>query len=508
MNFRNLAVACAIPVLLTACGGSDDDSAVNTAPTASSVSIGGALTVGQTLTGQYAYSDANGDAEAASTFRWLRDGVVISGATTNSLVVTAADVGKSLVFAVTPMAATGTLAGNETQSSASAVLTNTAPTVTNVSIEGTPAVGQTLTGQYTYVDLNNDGEGATTFSWLRNGVVISGETNNTYVTTSADIGNQITFAVTPSASSGVTAGGEVSSGTITAFESVFVSKCNATTEATYIDSFINSATADRAWVNSGSNSAVEQFDVAYIAAQFNAGRAGDTSIKDKLKMPTQSVWDGYDSSQKMLYLVNSERCARGLVPFEGIDPRMVGSAQTWADHLTANDVFNHGSGTNSIPNRFIAVGVDTTSGGNADFMTQSENLAFFSKFASSQPTIDEVEARSVYNWMYDDKVATSGSYGHRTFILIKGLSGGSGYGPDDTEGLFGGAVKFISGTTMSGGFTLQTSKVNIVMHAFDPNANYLPNSGDVITPAPAFIPPTSQDDCLSGTFQAASMSCN
>ena len=45
--------------------------------------------VGQVLTGSYTYGDAEGDLEGASTFRWLRDNVVIAGATARSYALVA-----------------------------------------------------------------------------------------------------------------------------------------------------------------------------------------------------------------------------------------------------------------------------------------------------------------------------------------------------------------------------------------------------------------------------------
>ena len=44
---------------------------------ASDVSISGTVGVGQVLTGDYTYTDADGDAEGTSTFRWLSDGTAI-----------------------------------------------------------------------------------------------------------------------------------------------------------------------------------------------------------------------------------------------------------------------------------------------------------------------------------------------------------------------------------------------------------------------------------------------
>lgn len=100
-------------------------SATNSAPTASSVSVSGSPVVGATLTGSYTYNDADGDAEGVSTFRWLRDDVAISGATSGTYVLDAADLGATIKFEVTPVAATGESPGSPVASS------GVGPVVTN-----------------------------------------------------------------------------------------------------------------------------------------------------------------------------------------------------------------------------------------------------------------------------------------------------------------------------------------------------------------------------------------
>ena len=77
------------------------------------------------------------------------------------------------------MAAAGASPG-VAATSAGVVIGNSAPTATAVAISGTPAVGQTLTGSYTYGDVDSDAEGTSTFRWLRNGVAIGGATATTY----------------------------------------------------------------------------------------------------------------------------------------------------------------------------------------------------------------------------------------------------------------------------------------------------------------------------------------
>lgn len=104
----------------------------NAVPLASAVGIGGATEVGQSLTGNYTYTDPDGDAEGASQFRWLRNGsIAIPGANARTYTLVQADSGTTIVFEVTPVAATGTLVGNPVRSVATAMVTasNRTPTI-------------------------------------------------------------------------------------------------------------------------------------------------------------------------------------------------------------------------------------------------------------------------------------------------------------------------------------------------------------------------------------------
>lgn len=87
-------------------------------PVASAVSATGTATVGQSLTGNYTYSDVNADLEGISTFRWVRSasnsvagGVAVGNA--SDYTVVAADAGNFLFFCVTPVAVTGASPGVE-----------------------------------------------------------------------------------------------------------------------------------------------------------------------------------------------------------------------------------------------------------------------------------------------------------------------------------------------------------------------------------------------------------
>ncbi|MCJ7592919.1 MAG: hypothetical protein MUO51_16360, partial [Woeseiaceae bacterium] len=176
-------------------------------PTATAVSIGGTPALGEVLTGLYTYDDVDGDLEGTSTFRWLRDGALI--ATTPTYTVVAADQGTTIVFEVTPIALTGENPGAAVQSIGVVIAANVPPTATGVSISGTPALGQLLTGVYTYADADGDFEGASTFRWLRNGAQIA--TTPTYTVVAADQGTTIRFEVRPVALTGATPGAAVQS---------------------------------------------------------------------------------------------------------------------------------------------------------------------------------------------------------------------------------------------------------------------------------------------------------
>ena len=93
-------------------------SVAQTPPTASAVTVSGTAKVGETLTGNYTYADAESDVEGTSTFKWYRatdnsgtGKTEIAGANAKTYTLQSADLGKHISFEVTPVAATGTTTG-------------------------------------------------------------------------------------------------------------------------------------------------------------------------------------------------------------------------------------------------------------------------------------------------------------------------------------------------------------------------------------------------------------
>jgi hypothetical protein len=152
------------------------------APTATDLSISGTLAEGETLTGNYTYSDVNGDLEGTSTFQWYRyDDLSKNGQTALSTAQTytlvAGDQGKYISFEVTPVALTGTTTGTAVLSTlVGAVATTPAspPVISGVAItNGDYKVGDAIT-----VTITADGTGYTAGTITINGVAITGFTDN------------------------------------------------------------------------------------------------------------------------------------------------------------------------------------------------------------------------------------------------------------------------------------------------------------------------------------------
>ncbi|MDR6549855.1 X2-like carbohydrate binding domain-containing protein [Paenibacillus qinlingensis] len=91
----------------------------NQAPTAVTLNVYGTPLPGNTLTGNYTFSDAESDLEGTSIYKWYRgnqangsDRTAITNAGTREYIVAAEDIGKFLFFGVTPVAQQGTTTGS------------------------------------------------------------------------------------------------------------------------------------------------------------------------------------------------------------------------------------------------------------------------------------------------------------------------------------------------------------------------------------------------------------
>jgi hypothetical protein len=153
--------------------------------------VSGTAAVGQTLT---AVPGTWGPAPVTLAYQWYRGAAAITGATTATYPVQAADVGSTLKVAVTGSKA-GYPSVTRTSATTAAVAGAALSATPTPTISGTAKVGQTLTavpGTWGPAPVT------LTYRWYRGSTAITGATAATYPVQSADAGSTLRVAVTGS----------------------------------------------------------------------------------------------------------------------------------------------------------------------------------------------------------------------------------------------------------------------------------------------------------------------
>jgi hypothetical protein len=153
--------------------------------------IGGVARVGSSLS---VSAGVWQPAPVSLAYQWLRNGVVVAGATKGTYALVAADLG-----AVMSVRVTGSKAGYTSVSKTSAGTAKVSPAL-SVSgpvptVSGTVRVGKVLSvkpGSWQPAPVS------LAYQWLRNGVVVGGATKSSYVLTAADLGAVVSVRVTGS----------------------------------------------------------------------------------------------------------------------------------------------------------------------------------------------------------------------------------------------------------------------------------------------------------------------
>jgi hypothetical protein len=166
----------------------------NSIPTASGVAISPSFpTTTDNLVGSYTFTDIDGD-DDSSTYKWYKNGVLISGQTTSNLPSSNFIKGDIIIFEVTPN--DGTISGTSVNSSSITII-NTAPSATDPNITPQPAYTyNNLLGTYTFVDADGDSDDST-YSWYKNGMLLAGQTGTTLLSSNFVKGDVIVFEVRP-----------------------------------------------------------------------------------------------------------------------------------------------------------------------------------------------------------------------------------------------------------------------------------------------------------------------
>ncbi len=133
------------------------------------------------------------DGLGAFSYQWLRGGVAIGGATASTYTLGDADVGNQISVRVSYT--DGHSTAESVTSAQTAAVTNVNDTPAGVpTITGTVTEDQVLTADTSGIS-DDDGLGAFSYQWLRDGVAIGGATASTYTLGDNDVGAQISVQV-------------------------------------------------------------------------------------------------------------------------------------------------------------------------------------------------------------------------------------------------------------------------------------------------------------------------
>lgn len=179
---------------------------VGSAPVADNTVITGEGFVGAVLTGNYDFTDADGDLEGASQLAWERDGVAITDATGTTYTAADLDENTNLTFCVTPISATGIPTDGVEACSLPLAITRkiedapvAADVLASVQSGGIAEIGEVLVSSYTFQHADAS-EGDSIGNWVVDSVDQPSCTiaqGCEYPLTQADVGKVISFCVTP-----------------------------------------------------------------------------------------------------------------------------------------------------------------------------------------------------------------------------------------------------------------------------------------------------------------------
>ncbi len=155
------------------------------------VTIAGTATRGQVLTAANNLADLDAipsSGVGAISYQWRAGGVNIANATSSTLALADAQVGKVITVVASYTDGHGTVESVSSAATVAVLNVNDAPTGA-VTMTGTTTQGQTLTAANTLADA--DGLGTITYQWQAGGVNIANATNSTLVLAEAQVGKAI-----------------------------------------------------------------------------------------------------------------------------------------------------------------------------------------------------------------------------------------------------------------------------------------------------------------------------
>lgn len=221
-----------------------------------------------------------------------------------------------------------------------------------------------------------------------------------------------------------------------------------------------------------------------VERAYNNGRSQENSqlsvFVKPIDFPPQATWDKMDSGQKVLWIVNQERTARGAPPLQGLEKNVTEVAQAYAEWLLANNAWGHEA---DGKDPYVRIHSKPDIAACHDVLAVSENLAFAGTTRSDGVPFP-VEYL-VYKWIYDD---ASSNWGHRKMILWPSYKDNSG--ETGKEGFVGVGHARGSYVDPEEGDTYPNTDM-LVMNVFDPCATWSakPEPKVPAPPPPKPVPP-------------------
>lgn len=182
-----------------------------------------------------------------------------------------------------------------------------------------------------------------------------------------------------------------------------------------------------AWA--GGDVAAGTATVATVEAGYNYGRQHENNVLGTsiptIQFPQETQWNAMSVNQKALWIINEERCARGLMPFEDTAQQLITIAQDYTQFLIDNDTTGHRA-DNKSPEIRLRENPDI------DVCMQgfAENIAYVFSTHTTPPTY--ALERMIYLLIYEDSTS---DWGHRKAFFQETYTDDSG--EIGKEGLLG-----------------------------------------------------------------------
>ncbi len=210
----------------------------------------------------------------------------------------------------------------------------------------------------------------------------------------------------------------------------------------------------------GNDFTVEDLEYAFNNARNQESIQLGISLPE-IVFPDQTTWDNMSDNEQMLWLLNEERTARGLIPFENYEENVTGIAQYYAQYLIDNDAWGHDADGNNPWDRLYS---NEAIGNCHDFIPYLEcNFVM----VRNDDNFYNVLAHAVYFFMYTDDECCS--WVHRHSLLWDDFNDNSG--EEGSEGFLG--VGHAYGTDYTGSFSQSWEFAQLlVLNMFDPCENW------------------------------------